>query len=599
MTPSSPPPPIAPPLAPPPPPPPPPPSLNERLSRDVRQALSGRRGFILRSRLGASALSWTITLTISLLGLITGVVSMERFVATEVDRELDLARSQGLASAARRLERLAGEDAALSRLSWALAEELKLTPGLTELALYSAGGEPLTDARAHPTAAPLSLTALRAASEDPAQLSRKLSAHAGRLYELVWGPEWVTHELATPLRLSGAEALLLARFDLHPLRARSEARVLLLWGVLGLVTLVFSLLSLILLRYHIARPLQSLLEFVRAQRRLNAPPPPALEEAPRELISLYGAFVETLEQLKDEGKALARVHLTLQHREGLATAGLVSASVMHEIGNPLTSVIGLLDLLLRGGQLDERQRELVTRALKELRRIEATKRQLLTLTRPPRRQLEVASLHDVVSWARQMLSYQPAHRDAWVEVHVDPSIKIFTDVGALRHATLNLLMNAAHAQGGAGHTRVSVELNAPPPAPELTQHQSLSGVSARPEAPQGGLRLHISDAGAGLSPEQAARLFEPFRSSKGEGGSGLGLAIAAALAQEGGGLLWLNPSPPAGSSLGGACFTLWLPTAPPNASVSSQPTPLDLMAVGGDEPAAPAAPAAPPPFSAS
>lgn len=584
----------------PPPPPPPPPSLNERLSSAGRQVLLGSAGLLQRARFGTSGINWAITLTISALGLTTGVVAMERFVAHEVARELDLGRAQAVASVARRLEGRGGD------LRGALAEELRLTAGLTELVLCDPSGAPLAAARAQSSAAPLTLAAVAPLAPLPPftpPVSRKWSAHPGDLHERLWGPEWVTHELAAPLRLRGGEggggegsggegraAVLLARFDLRPLQARSEARVPLLWGVLGVVTLVFALLSLTLSRHHIVRPLQSLLEFVRAQRGLSAPPPPALREAPRELISLYCAFLETLERLKEEGKALARVHLTLQHREGLATAGLVSASVMHEIGNPLASALGLLDLLARGGQLSEAQRELVARALRELKRIEATKRQLLALTRPPRRQLEVAALHDVVSWARQMLSYQPAHRDAWVEVLVDPALKVLTDVGALRHATLNLLVRAAGAQGGAGHTRVSVELDAPPPPPELTQHQSLSGVSARLEGARRGLRLHISDAGAAVRPERAARLFEPFRSEadgagEEEGGDpgGLSLAIAAALAQEGGALLWLNPAPPPGAALGGACFSLWLPAAPAHAPVSSQPTPLDLTAVGAED----------------
>lgn len=560
---------------------PPPPSINER-PQPPRPPLKGSTGLFLRSQLGTSALSWVITLVISAIGLTTGVVLMERFVSREVDHELDLAHAQALSAIARRLEPLSADLPALER---ALAQELTFHAGLTALSLSSMSGVTLAQTRAHPSSAPLSLAALTARSEEGAPLSLKRSAHAGVFYEAIWGPDWVTHELGVPLRLAtphpeaGRAAALIGRFDLHALRARSEARVLLLWGALGFVTLLSALLALTLSRYHIVRPIQSLLDFVRSQGGLSAPPPPALQEGPRELISLYNAFIDTLDQLRAEGKALARVHLTLQHREGLATAGLVSASVMHEIGNPLTSVIGLLDLLLRGGQLQDQQRELITRALKELRRIEVTKRQLLTLTRPPRRQLEVVNLHEAVSWARQMLSYQPAHRDAWVEVSIDPNIKVFGDIGAIRHATLNLLMNAAHAQGGAGHTRVSVELSAPPPPPELTQHHSLSGVSARADAPRSGLRLHVSDAGPGLSSAQALRLFEPFKSSKGEGGSGLGLAIAAALAQEGGGLLWLNPSPPPASSLGGACFTLWLPLAPSGATVSSQPTPLDLTAL--------------------
>jgi len=115
-------------------------------------------------------------------------------------------------------------------------------------------------------------------------------------------------------------------------------------------------------------------------------------------------------------------------------------------------------------------------------------------------------------------------------------------------------------------------------------------VSARLEGARRGLRLHISDAGAAVRPERAARLFEPFRSEadgagEEEGGDpgGLSLAIAAALAQEGGALLWLNPAPPPGAALGGACFSLWLPAAPAHAPVSSQPTPLDLTAVGAED----------------
>lgn len=209
--------------------------------------------------------------------------------------------------------------------------------------------------------------------------------------------------------------------------------------------------------------------------------------------------------------------------ERMASVGMLSASVAHEINNPLAVVVGNLDLVLQRLQdLEEAQRAgreiapaaLLADAAQPLReayeaaeRVSHIVRDLKLFSRSPDEEkhgpLEVER---VMESALRMASNEIRHRATLVRNYakVPPVQANEARVGQL---FLNLIINAAQAipEGRAGDNTISLAI--------------------RPGEP-GRVVVEVSDTGIGMTPEVASRIFDPFFTTKAEGiGTGLGLAI--------------------------------------------------------------------------
>ena len=150
---------------------------------------------------------------------------------------------------------------------------------------------------------------------------------------------------------------------------------------------------------------------------------------------------------------------------------------------------------------------------------------------------------DIVEGARDL-----APRTLSYEVAPCPvSLRGAVQVTEFRQVMLNLLNNAAEAMHYTGTITVAVDGPVPaPPDPRVT-----------PLSPGPFLRVAIRDEGTGMTDEVAARIFEPFFTSKEAGrGTGLGLPVALGLVTGWGGTLDVDTAPGEGST-----FTLWIPAA--------------------------------------
>ena len=178
-------------------------------------------------------------------------------------------------------------------------------------------------------------------------------------------------------------------------------------------------------------------------------------------------------------------------------------------------------------------------ATKEVQRVSTIVRDYLDSTRPikpARLRTDLARLVDEAVGIALGAGEPPGLE---LSRHVDASAAtIETDPGLLRQILINLLTNAIDAVGGREGGRGRVAVSA---------------------AEQGGaIHLQVSDDGVGIGAEDAARIFEPFYTTKGRGkGTGLGLAICRELATALGGRLSVESRPGQGST-----FTLRLPAGP-------------------------------------
>jgi signal transduction histidine kinase len=209
---------------------------------------------------------------------------------------------------------------------------------------------------------------------------------------------------------------------------------------------------------------------------------------------------------------IERLHTRAERLEAVAE---MSASLAHEIKNPLASIRSAAELLAKVPGADDDTRTLTKLVQRESDRLSRLLSEFLDFARTG-----VTSVRrlDLVEIARHAAALVGAHPDRPEQVtirEVFPStpLVVVGDDDLLHRAIFNLLLNAVQASPPGGEVRVE--------AVELAHHQ------LPPQAEhfsRGGLMLRITDQGRGIPESIKDRLFEPFVTTK-SGGSGLGLSI--------------------------------------------------------------------------
>jgi signal transduction histidine kinase len=209
----------------------------------------------------------------------------------------------------------------------------------------------------------------------------------------------------------------------------------------------------------------------------------------------------------------------------LAALGQLAAQLAHEIGTPLSSVSGHLQLALLQRDLAPALRDRLEVASKEIARIGRIVRDYLDSTRSLEPDHKPTSLGQVLTEAVDVTRSVDGGRRA-VELRLDGDPPDFvTDPGLLRQIVINLLTNAIDAVERGGGVVLS----------SVTEGEDVL--------------ITVSDTGAGIGPEDLRRIFEPFYTTKGRGkGTGLGLAICRELVAALGGSITVESEPGRGST---------------------------------------------------
>jgi len=212
-------------------------------------------------------------------------------------------------------------------------------------------------------------------------------------------------------------------------------------------------------------------------------------------------------------KRLESMRLRAERLEGIAS---LSASLAHEIKNPLAAVRSAVEQLARMPQATDDTRTLTGLVVRESDRLSRFLSEFLDFTRV---RVTSTSPVDAAAVARGAVSLAGAHPDCPEGVVVESAVAegapltVQGDEDLLHRAVFNLLLNALQAVSPGGRVRVEVG-----PAPRGTVPQGLSSF------PEGAVIMRVTDDGPGIPTEVRDRLFDPFFTTK-PGGSGLGLAV--------------------------------------------------------------------------
>ncbi len=257
---------------------------------------------------------------------------------------------------------------------------------------------------------------------------------------------------------------------------------------------------------------------------------------------LQGWNAELDAKVAERTQALQDAQRQLVQAEKLATVGQLTASIAHEVNNPIAVIQGNLDLLreLLGDEAAARVAPELRLVDAQIERMRLIVTRLLQFARPG----EFAGYIEAVNTARLLddclvLAGHQISR-AGVQVQRDFSATRQPQINAqeLQQVLVNLIVNALQAMPGGGTLRLATADSGTAEAPTVV--------------------ITVADSGPGLAPELLAQLFQPFVTRRREG-TGLGLWISREIVERYGGTLEAANAPPQDNGApGGAVFTVTL-----------------------------------------
>src|SRR5215831_11020758 len=252
----------------------------------------------------------------------------------------------------------------------------------------------------------------------------------------------------------------------------------------------------------------------------------------------YRGVARDITERQRTEEALRQTQAALAYVTRVATLGELTASIAHEINQPLGAMVNSANACVRwlAAQNLERAQQSAVRIVADGQRAGTTLTRIHALAKkaPPHKDwLDINdTIRDVLALARSEVQ---RHRVV-VETHLtEPVPLVRADRIQVQQVLLNVLINAIEALSGVGDGPREVVMQSDPDA-----------------AP--GVRVTVRDSGPGLDPQHLDRLFEAFYTTKPHG-LGLGLAISRRIIEAHGGQLWASPN-----TGPGATFQFTLPT---------------------------------------
>ena len=230
----------------------------------------------------------------------------------------------------------------------------------------------------------------------------------------------------------------------------------------------------------------------------------------------------------------AQLEQQLLEREKLSSIGLLAAGVAHEVNTPLAGISSYAQMLLQQVHENDPKRKLLEKIHVQTVRASGIVNNLLNFSRTGDAQFREVDVNRVLDDTLQLL--EPQLRNAKFQIactygeHLQPA---YGSASKLQQVFMNLILNARDAMPNGGR---------------LTVHTRAVDTS---------LVIDFRDTGVGIAPENIARIYDPFFTTKEVGqGTGLGLALSYGIIQEHNGRIFVESRPGEG-----AHFTIKLPTA--------------------------------------
>lgn len=253
----------------------------------------------------------------------------------------------------------------------------------------------------------------------------------------------------------------------------------------------------------------------------------------RDAAGRIAHFVATGRDITEQRRVEEEAQLRreqLAHTDRVNVIGEMAASIAHEISQPLTAIINYAQgsiRRLRTGEIDGKRllgvfEQIVAQSQRAADAILALRR-FVAHRKPARVRVDINTL---VTQVAALATAETSKRGITITLDLSRDLPpAYVDDVQIEQVVLNLLRNGAEALASADGS-----------AREL---------KVRTTTEEGGIEISVSDTGPGLPPRLAAKLFEPFFSTKPDG-VGLGLAVSRTIIETHGGRIWVTPNPERG-----------------------------------------------------
>jgi two-component system NtrC family sensor kinase len=251
-------------------------------------------------------------------------------------------------------------------------------------------------------------------------------------------------------------------------------------------------------------PIKHMMEVIRKVKRGRLDERMEVDTAD-ELGELAGAFNRMTQIIRNNKEMEAN----LAQQGKMASLGILSSGVAHEINNPLGVILGYASYIEGKISPDDPNYSYIHEIKRESKRCKKIVQDLLSYARTPQPTLEEL---DVNALLEQIVDFAANHTDMYhvtVVRKLTPGLpKIMVDGDQMRQVAINLILNAGAAMSQGGKLVVSTSLDE-----------------------EGYVNLVFADDGAGIPPENLEKIFEPFFTTKAKG-TGLGLAITRQIVEQ-------------------------------------------------------------------
>ena len=261
------------------------------------------------------------------------------------------------------------------------------------------------------------------------------------------------------------------------------------------------------------------------------------------VIELVGTAVDVSERRQAEN-ALREAQANLARVTRITTMGELTASIAHEVNQPLTAVVNnanaCISLLPNEAPNLEEVRQALTEIIEDADRASAVITRIRQLAKNAPFERTLLDLRDVVTDVMALARHESATRRVTIRTELPRELPLVSgDRVQLQQVLLNLVVNGMDAMNTVEESQRVLVI--------CVRHNALDGMPAT--------LLSVQDTGTGFKPEVMDRLFEAFYTTKPQG-MGMGLAISRSIIEAHGGRLWgeLNQGP-------GATFLFSLPVA--------------------------------------
>jgi two-component system sensor histidine kinase PilS (NtrC family) len=228
----------------------------------------------------------------------------------------------------------------------------------------------------------------------------------------------------------------------------------------------------------------------------------------------------------DDLTEIRRLEREVRMQDRLAAVGRLAAAIAHEIRNPLTSIAGSVSMLSGIPEMNEDHRRLLDIVTRESQRLNSIITDFLAYSRTKQYRFDQVDLIQLVEDTLTLMDHRMTAEKTGITIQrrfAGPQAWTIADGDKIKQVFWNFCENAVRAMQGGGTLTVAVE--------SLGENWQVS----------------FTDTGAGMSPQQIEKIFEPFQSNF-EGGTGLGLAIVYQIVQAHSGKVWARSKPGQGTT---------------------------------------------------